>query len=191
MKQSPTLSLTLESTSELVNIYRRRFVSVALNYVRDEEAAEDIVSDSFLAYWENRDKLPADTNVAGYIMATVKNRCLNWLKQQKVHARIEKNLSDLQQRVLLSGINTLESGDPGHIFDRELQNIIDRQLEAMPELTKRIFLASREENKTHKEIASELKLHPRKVNYELQKALALFRAVLKDYFYLLLILINP
>ncbi|MCC8034858.1 MAG: RNA polymerase sigma-70 factor [Rikenellaceae bacterium] len=190
MKQSPNLTLTVEDTSEVVDLYRRRFVRVALNYARDEEAAEDIVSDSFLAYWENRGKLPADTNVAGYIMATVKNRCLNWLKQQKVHARVEKNMSELQRRVLLSSINSLESGDPGHIFDREVQNIIDRQLASMPELTRRIFLASRHESKTHKEIAFEMKLHPRKVNYELQKALALFRAVLKDYFIIIFILLN-
>ena len=39
--------------------YREPFIKLAISYVGDRSIAEDFVTDSFVAYWENRGKLPA------------------------------------------------------------------------------------------------------------------------------------
>ena len=39
--------------------YQQRFVHFACTYVRDEAVAEDLVIDSMMYYWENKDRLPA------------------------------------------------------------------------------------------------------------------------------------
>ena len=35
-------------------------------------AAEDIYMEAIIQYWEKRKELPADTNIPGYILTTVK-----------------------------------------------------------------------------------------------------------------------
>ena len=52
---------------------------IAVSYVRDRMAAEDIVTDSFVAYWENHTTTEI-RSVPAYILTAVKNRCLNWLE---------------------------------------------------------------------------------------------------------------
>ena len=51
----------------------------------------------------------------------------------------------------------------------------------MPELTRIVFMKSRDEGKTYAEIAKECGISQRQVTSEIQKALALLRTDLKDY----------
>ena len=62
--------------------FKPRFIALAYRYVRDRETAEDLVSDSFMTFWEMHETLPADINVPAYILTSVKNRCLNYLNAQ-------------------------------------------------------------------------------------------------------------
>ena len=66
------------------NAYYQRFVRYAFYYVNDLQAAEDLTHDALLYYWENKHKLPADADVLGYILESVKNKCLNYLKHIQV-----------------------------------------------------------------------------------------------------------
>ena len=67
--------------------FKPRFIALAYRYVRDRETAEDLVSDSFMTFWEMHETLPADINVPAYILTSVKNRCLNHLNAQIRHRR--------------------------------------------------------------------------------------------------------
>ena len=52
----------LSSFDEIYLAYRAKFIRFALFYVPNRQAAEDIVTDSFVYYWENKSRLPKDTN---------------------------------------------------------------------------------------------------------------------------------
>lgn len=49
--------ITLEDFERLYSEYKPRFIIIARSYIRNNMAAEDIVTDSFLYFWENKDKL--------------------------------------------------------------------------------------------------------------------------------------
>lgn len=166
---------------KLFSEYKSRFVTVAYGYLRDEMVAEDIVSDCFLSFWDKRNTLPADVNAPAYIMTSVKNRCLNWLNEQSRHAEIEQKLHQTRQRVTQVNIRSLELCDPQELFAGEVAEIVARQLAMMPELTRDVFKANRYMDKTYKEIAEEFDIPPRRVEYELQKAVRLLQIALKDY----------
>ncbi|MCD7969336.1 MAG: RNA polymerase sigma-70 factor [Alistipes sp.] len=166
---------------QLYSTYKSRYIVVALGYVRDRAVAEDIVNDSFLAFWENRHRIPDGSNIPGYIMTTLKNKCLNWLKQQKVHAEIDQKIHSIQQRVMQANIRSLELCNPTHVFENEVEAIVNKELETMPESTRRIFIANRYHDKSYKEIALEYNITPRRVDHELQKALRILRKALRDY----------
>ena len=143
--------------------------------------AEDIVADSFVSFWNNRENIPSDTNLPAYILTTVKNKSLNWLHSQQIHLRIENQIQTTQARLVESSIRSLESCDPERLFALEVRNIVKNATERMPELTKIVFEKSRNEGKTYAEIARECGISNRQVASEIQKALAILRNALKDY----------
>ena len=44
--------ITLEDFERLYSEYKPRFIIIARSYIRNNMAAEDIVTDSFLYFWE-------------------------------------------------------------------------------------------------------------------------------------------
>ena len=93
MHQKPTKTcITSAEFGRLYSDYNPRFTEVAYRYVRDRGIAEDLVSDSFMAFWEERDRLPEDVNAPAYVLTIVKNKCLNHLKVRLLHLQIEKKL---------------------------------------------------------------------------------------------------
>ena len=165
----------------LYNQYRQRFVIIARRYVRDRMIAEDIVADSFVSFWNNRNNIPSDTNLPAYILTIVKNKSLNWLHAQQIHMRIENNIQTTQARLVDANIRSLESCDPERLFASEVREIVKEATSRMPELTRIVFEKSRNEGKTYAEIAKECGISTRQVTSEIQKALAILRRALKDY----------
>lgn len=165
----------------LYNQYRQRFVLIARRYVRDRMVAEDIVADSFVAFWNSRSKLASDTNLPAYILTIVKNNCLNWLRAQQIHFRIEDDLASTQSRLIDANIRSLSAMDPSNLFASDVQSIISDAIIKMPELTREIFILSRNTGMTYAEIAEELGISQRRVTSEMQAALSILRKALKDY----------
>ena len=97
----------------------------------------------------------------------------------------EAQLYEHQTRELNFRISSLESCDPSELFTTEVRDIIRNTLKELPEQTRLIFVKSRFENKTNREIAEELDTHIKTIEYHIAKALKLFRVRLKDYLPLL------
>ncbi|OUN76818.1 hypothetical protein B5G09_08755 [Alistipes sp. An54] len=161
--------------------YHPRFVVIAQRYVRDAMVAEDLVTDSFVSFWENRERLDGDTNHAAYLLTIVKNKCLNWLHAQQLHLRVEKQLQGQQYRMVAANILSLEACNPTGLFAEEVKRIVERTLENMPDLTRQVFESNRFSDKTYAEIAEELGISQRRVTSEMQRALSLLRKDLRDY----------
>ena len=80
---------------------------------------------------------------------------------------------------------TLEACNPEKLFTDELQSLVDKALETLPEQTRDIFVRSRYNNQSHKEIAVALGISTKTVEFHITKALKVLRVALKDYFPLL------
>lgn len=72
-----------KGTDAVDRLYRQRgwLVMLANSYLQDAAAAEDIVNDSFISLIENIGGL-GDNVLKAYLAATVKNKCLNYLKRR-------------------------------------------------------------------------------------------------------------
>ena len=85
-------------------------------------------------------------------------------------------------------IASLEACNPEEIFSSEITEILRKTLASLPEQTRRIFILSRFEQKSVKEISELMHLAPKSVEYHITKSLKALRVALKDYlpiFYLL------
>ena len=140
------------SFEELYTKYRAGFVSVALRYVQNRMVAEDIVSDCFVSYWENRSGTVVE-NIPAYVLRSVRNRCLDWLRSQINHAQAHSTIQSVEERLMRQNIATLEANMPSTIFMAEVSEIIRRELARMPERTRKVFVAHRFRDMSYAEIA--------------------------------------
>ena len=171
--------------------YHDRYVAIARSYVRDEAAAEDIVSECFTTFWDRRGSIELKSSPEVYILKSVKNRCLNWLRDNSRLLNAEGPMDpevNSKVRAMLSEIAVIENNEMGDIFSSEVEGIFRRFLADIPDLSRDIFLSSRFEDLTYEEIAAKYGVSQRKVKREIQKALEILRASLKDYLPILLLM---
>ena len=131
-KQEP---LSAAEFGRLFMTYRARFEVIARRYVRSDAVAEDIVSDSFMAFWESSARISpplAGEGCPAYILTIVRNRCLDWLRAQSLHSKHERQFYELRRRVIAADIRSLEAIDPRELFSDEVETIVRRSLEELP-----------------------------------------------------------
>ena len=146
--------------------------------------------DALLYYWENKRRLPADTDVLGYILLSVKNKCLNYLKHLQIEIEYGKNYTELYDWEIATRIQTLEDASYSAIFSKDITRIVMKALDELPEQTREIFVLNRLRNKSRKEIAESLGVSQQKVDYHIHKANDCLSRKLKDYIPLLLLFLN-
>jgi RNA polymerase sigma-70 factor, ECF subfamily len=167
--------------------YRKSFLFVK-SYVHDGQIAEDIVSESLIKLWE-RMKLQTVEHVSSYLFTILKNSALDHLKHEAVERKVFNSLNEKLVREHEIRISALQCCDPDEIFSSEIQKIIHDTLAALPNKSRKIFIMSRFENKSNKEIAEFLGITVKGVDYHIGLTLKALRVSLKDYlplfFYLL------
>ncbi len=178
-KSSETISPP-RGFEEVYAKYRTYFVGIAMSYVRDRMAAEDIVTDSFVSYWENRAATEVQ-HAPAYIFTAVKNRCLNWLEASRQHAQARQDIHSTTYRLTVQSIASCEANEPQSLLMAEVGAIVEREILRMPERMRRVFIAHRYEEMSYREIARLYELSEGQVQYEIRTAKQLLKVALKDY----------
>ena len=152
----------------------------ASQYVKDDFLAETIVGDVIFHIWEIRESLEITTNIRSYLMTSVRNRCLDFLKSQYNQKEQVMSSPGLQDFPVLNYIK----GDDyplGRLLEKELEGEIMKAISRLPEECRRVFRLSRFEEKKYNEIADELGISVNTVKYHIKHALALLHEDLGKY----------
>lgn len=156
---------------------------LAYSYVRNEAAAEDIVSDCFLRLWEHKDKIdPRKGDYRMYIVQIIKNISYEYIRMNSIHSKIQGDIKDNKEWQFRISLHSLENHEiEARLFSSDVEHIIQRELGKMPELRRAIFSDSRFGLMTHKEISEKYRIPLRRVTWEITKALDTLKFALKDY----------
>ena len=176
----PMSNAIVNSFNEIYTSYYKKSFFFAKSYGHDDLAAEDIASESLIKLWEKLKTEKIDY-IEPLLLTILKNKALDYLKHEEVKRTAFESMVDWHQQELSIRISTLESCDPNEIFSDEVESIIRETLKLLPEQTRRIFLLSRFENKSNKEIAEQMGVSIKGVEYHISKALKALRITLKDY----------
>lgn len=178
------------SFDQLYAEYKDRFILIASSYLRDKTSAEDLVTDCYMHFWENRKEICASTkNIPAYILGMVRYKCIDALRRKQQHLQIYQQLYQIHLRNIRENLAALEECDLAKVLFREdVEKIFRRRLAEMPELSAQIFMANRFEDQTYQEIAQRYNIPVRRVTREIQQCLKLLREDLGDYLPLVVIL---
>jgi RNA polymerase sigma-70 factor (ECF subfamily) len=151
---------------------------MANGYVRNREVSKELVQDAFLKLWENREELHKNTNIKNFLYTITKNSCLNYLKQQEM---IYRNNRDYLIPEIKYKQDALASF-PDHFSEVEdLMEKVDETIEKLPDEVKITFRLNRFDGLTYRQIAEKLDVSSKTVEARISKALKLLRSDLKDY----------
>ena len=155
-------------------LFRREYASLcrfALRYVRDAQAAEDIVQDLFAALWAARGGMDLHAHSRAYLFTAVRNRSLNVRKRELVerawsHDEALPDVRALHRRPVQPD-EALET--------REVHAEVEAAMRALPERLRMVMQLRWQEQMSYAEIAAILSISIKGVENQLSRGLRALR----------------
>lgn len=135
----------------------KKLLRFAIQFLKDEDEAKDVVQDVFLKLWQKRDELEKIENIEAFAMRMTRNRCLDIIRATKtipINAETDRKMKE-------------ETVDVHNQVEfTESANQIKKLIENLPDLQRTVMYLRDIEQLTYDEIAetTELQLNAIRVN---------------------------
>ena len=170
--------------------YYSRMKHFAQEYVLSEADAENIVQDVFLEVWKRRDMLACHVNLMAFLFTSVKNECLDFLQHKVIEEKAVTHIKEEYTRTLQMKYESLEAFDEGFFSEDDIETLITKAIDSLPEKCREIFIRSKIEGKRQKEIAEELGVSINTIETQMGIAYKKLKVELKDVLPLLIFLLE-
>lgn len=156
--------------NNVVRQYYPAIVFFAEKTITDRFAAEEIVQDVFVKLWERKHDFTNDSNTKNFLYLSVRNGCLNYLRDTKRRAQREKQLipevseDDITNNIILS----------------EIWREIDHAINTLPEQCRKVIKMTFEEGKGTDEIANTLGITESTVRNQKARGISLLKKILSN-----------
>jgi len=163
--------------------YSRPLQHFAFSYVHDHGVAEEIVSDSMLKLWNNRQHIRTAQQIKAFLYIATRNACIDSIRSSRV----------LPMKELLEDASNLIGQGP-EVYNRilyvELLQQIEDAVNTLPASQQAVFRKSFLEGKTTDEIISETGMTQSSIFTQKSKAVNALRNLLKGNLLFLLWLVG-
>jgi RNA polymerase sigma-70 factor (ECF subfamily) len=156
----------VEAFSHLYSLYRVRLTVYAISILGNESDAQDLVQDFFVDFYERQLYTTINSSLKHFLYISVKNRCLNKIRDDANRQRILKIIAPPQER----------SSTESEIDIRRLQAEISSTIGNIAPLSSKVFELAYFKSMNRSEIAEEMGISPNTVKNQLLRALKIVRA---------------
>lgn len=140
--------------------------------VDHDQAAEDIVTESFIRLWENKNNMKSLDDMRGFLYTTARNFCLNHLRNSKRRSK--------HHNQFLNTLETVENSVLALIVNTERRRMLYQAITLLPTQRQYIIKQMLENDKTVKELAAELDIDISAVYTAKGKALETLKQILEN-----------
>lgn len=155
---------------DIMDVYQKRLYKYALQYVKNEFVAEEIVEDVFVALWNKHTELKDVEDISGFLLVITRNLCLNYLRKERLEMTDLSSLTE-EQIYQRGNLYVLEDETLCSLVSKDYEAKLNNVLNKLPEKTRQIFLLSRRDGLKNKEIAEKMQLLEKSIEYHITKAL--------------------
>jgi RNA polymerase sigma-70 factor (family 1) len=159
-----------EAFTKIFYHYTQRIYGFILAKTKSQEMAEEIVQEVFIKLWEKRTALDHVDNYEAFILTMAANKAYDFLRRMATQEKAKRKVWTGMQ---LSSNITDEA-----LALKQSEELIREAVDLLSPQRKKIFLLSKQQGLTRKEIARELNLSPNTVDNHLQGALQFVREYL-------------
>ncbi|TNF39463.1 MAG: RNA polymerase sigma-70 factor [Bacteroidetes bacterium] len=152
-----------DSFQQLFEYYSFPLFKFAIGYLKSKELSEDLVQEVFLKIWNNRKDIKPNTSFQSYLFTIALNavrKYFNKVSQQ----------NDYKHQVLIDLSNNQSDLDKNLDYESLLEKL-DEFIAQMPEKRREVFIKKKFEDKSLKEIAEELSVTTKTVEYHITEAM--------------------
>ena len=153
--------------------YWRKLFLITYRKLHSKQLAEEFTQIIFVSLWERRSELEI-LELENYLFTAVKYKIINYIDALIVKDRVFNNIKNASNQMDISNAETI-------IAVKEIRVAIEKALQGLPEKTQTIFKLSRFEHLTIKEIAFQLGMNEKAVEYHITQSLKTMRIHLKDF----------
>ncbi|MDB5158853.1 MAG: polymerase, sigma-24 subunit, subfamily [Mucilaginibacter sp.] len=142
----------------------------AYNKLRNREEVKDIIQELFITLWINRESFSPEINLAGYLYQAIQNRVLKLYAYKKVRSVYIDKIQEVH-----------EAGNQitDHLVrTKQLAEMIEQEVNTLPEKMREVFLLSRNHYMSHKMISQYLGIAETTVKTHIHHALKILRGKL-------------
>ena len=135
----------------IYNKYCHKLHQFVVRYLKQEEDAEGIVQEVFIKIWEARGKIDVYASFESFLFTIAYNSTISLLRKRVIETKSREYLKSLQK---------IDTADKiiDEIQFKELNQKVQSLIKQLTPRQKEIYLLSREEGLTHKEIAQKLSI---------------------------------
>lgn len=162
--------------TEIYGRFWKKLFAIAYNRVKENQLAEDIVHDVFASLWANRAKAKIES-LENYLATATK---------YMVFAKIRRKERERLYNTTLKEAPVIELPVEASLHYKLLLEIVNREIEKLPEKCQLIFKYSRNDGMPVKQIAHHLSISPKTVENQLTKALKQLRMATKTFLHFFL-----
>lgn len=161
-----------QAFKELYERYWYKMYVIAYRKLRRKEVAEELAQELFVLIWQKRETLRI-INLRAFFGVSLRNLIIDYIRR---NIREEHYLDQLRQFFPVSTLATIET-----VQLDELSEAVQNTLAKLPEKTRQIFILNRFEHLTIREIAQQLNLSEKTIEYHLARSTAFLRQHLRDF----------
>lgn len=138
--------------------------------LKDVDESEDVVQELFMELWKKHERLNSiNTSLKSYLRRAAVNRALNKIKKRKYFNEVD-GVIEMSNSITQPNLAEID----------ELENVIEKSIEELPPRCRDIFILSRKEEMTYREISEELEISIKTVENQIGKALKILRKKVLD-----------
>jgi RNA polymerase sigma-70 factor (ECF subfamily) len=149
--------------------------NTAYAYLKDDDAASQIVHDIFLNLWQKRQVYEIQS-FRSYLSTAARYHVYKVLKARKA-----ENILYVEDYAQLEHSGHTQNGGDENITSLELERALQQSLRQLPKRCREIYSLSRTEQMSNAEIAEKLSISKRTVENQLTTALQYLRNALKFF----------
>ncbi|MGV8138428.1 MAG: RNA polymerase sigma factor [Mangrovibacterium sp.] len=156
--------LTRDGLQALMSLYSEGLFVFVRGIVRNNETAEELVSDVFVKIWSKRDQFANIRNIKSYLFILARNESISFIRRNKRVKII--NIEEVDDYYF----TPLES-DGSELFDQEMIDRSNRIIESLPTKCKMAFSLAKVNGLKYREIAEIMGISPLTVKNHIAYAL--------------------
>jgi RNA polymerase sigma-70 factor (ECF subfamily) len=157
--------------------YHRMLSLFALRYVTSVDDARDLVQEVLIAFWEKKQGTTFTGSLKAYLFGAVQKAAVTFMKNTR-----RQLFTDIEEG------GDLPTDIPGAFEEEEVRrrrDLMEREIERLPEKCKEVFTAIVLKNMQYKEVARELGVSVNTVKTHYTRALRQLRTKLEHLIFLL------
>lgn len=154
--------------NEIYERHWQRMAEYVLRVIKSQDEAQDIVQEIFVSIWRRRETIEIKGSLVAYLLKSARNLSLKYIEKNLHKENFYHSLSTHLADVQLLKLTPIEV--------KEMEEQLERAIDALPSKMREVFRLSRFENKSYKEIAAELGIAETTVKKQINNALKIIRS---------------